>query len=329
MLGMTLGGIWNWTVPVVIFIVSPVLEAIVGRRDTPKASEIKLHFFDAYILLAAPFLTLFLGFSLFHYLHSEGWEAVGILLSSGIVMGFMGLTIVHELMHRKQKLHRWAAYSMLWLVNYGHWGVEHVHGHHKNIATLKDAVTARKNEWLYAFWFRAITQSFLKSLKHDRSKKWWKNRIYFSLAAQTAITATVFALFGWDGLVFHLGQSLTAIVLLESVEYIQHYGLLRKQRPDGSYEPTQQHHAWDCDYYLTNITLINLGYHSFHHRNPFVKYEDLQAQKGTCLMPYGYSGMILMATVPPLFFKVMNPKLPVAAEPEKQKFEPLELRLIS
>ena len=156
---------------------------------------------------------------------------------------------------------------------------------------------------------RAIVGSFLHSFDFEKKKPFFKSKVRLSLTIQLVINSLIFAIFGMNGLIFHWTQSLVAFVLLESVEYIEHYGLARKKMDSGLFEPVNDLHSWDCDYYLTNTTLINLGYHSHHHQKPMVPYQDLPSKVGRRLLPFGYSTMILIAFVPPFFFMLMNPRI--------------------
>lgn len=311
-IGLVFGGGWTWSGVFLILGLHPLLDIAFKTYKVPigasSADDNKANL----ILLGTPFfLLVFWGIALFSYLNNSGIAAVGVILSSGLVMGYMGITTAHELVHRQNQIERWLGFFILWLANYGHWGIEHVYGHHKYVATSKDASTARLNESIYFFWLRNIYQIFICSFEHEKNKTFFQSKVKISLLIQFVIAAILFLIFSWQGIVFYFSQGLVAAILLSSAEYLEHYGLLREKKADGNFEPTQDHHSWDCDYYFTNIVLVNLGFHSYHHKKPLVKYPQLPTFIGPQKLPLGYSGMILLAIFPPLFFKIMNPKISI------------------
>lgn len=292
-----------------ILVIHPILDTWIGpkRVQTQPLSPL---FFDRFLILTALVIYGVWFYCLYFYLHAETLgSAIQIALAGGLVMGFLGITTAHELVHRPGGILKWAGFFTLWILNYGHWGVEHVYGHHKNVATELDPVTARKNENIYFYLVRAIGGSFLHSFEFEKQKSFFKSKVRLSLFIQLLINLAVFGFWGLNGLIFHWVQSLVAIVLLEGVEYVEHYGLVRTKNENGLYEPVTEKHSWDCDFFLTNASLINLGYHSHHHQKPLVPYQDLPNRLGFRKLPFGYSVMILLAFVPPLYYRLMDPKL--------------------
>jgi alkane 1-monooxygenase len=246
------------------------------------------------------------------------FERWGIVLSTGVLTGSLGITIAHELVHRKDAWQRALGVWNLLLVNFGHWGVEHVFGHHKSVGTAEDHASAVKSQTLYNFWiknyFGGLLNSFRFEAKRIEGKPYsiFRNRIknYFVVSIIASLL-----LYQWNPeyLVFWWSQSFVAIILLLSVDYIEHYGLRRIQKENGLYEPVKVQHSWDSKAFLTNIILFKLGFHSHHHMKARLTYQELQEQSQALYMPYGYSVMILIALIPPAFFRIMDPLIPSEA----------------
>lgn len=299
----------NYLALVLVFAVHPLLDMWIGQKAR-RVTGLSPLFFDRFLILTVVLEYIIWFYCLYFFIQTESiTQALLIAVTCGLVLGVLGITTAHELVHRPEGPLKWAGFIALWILNYGHFGVEHVFGHHKYVATGADPVSARKNENIYFYLVRAIGGSFIHSFEHEKQKPFFKSKVRLSLAVQLGINITVFVFFGVGGLIFHWVQSLVAIILLEAVEYVEHYGLVRQKMSNGLFEPVNERHSWDCDFFLTNAFLINLGYHSHHHQKPLVPYQDLPRQLGSRQLPLGYSGMVLMAFLPPLYFKVMNPKL--------------------
>ncbi|HEX4923981.1 MAG TPA: alkane 1-monooxygenase [Bdellovibrionales bacterium] len=240
-------------------------------------------------------------------------ELSGLVFSVGMCTGIT-LTAAHELIHRPARWQRGLGVALLWAANYMHYRVEHVFGHHKKVATPEDPATARRGEGLYAFWLRSILGSFASALELERKRtgRFWnrRNRMLHYFIVQAAGFAAIFAAFGVRGFLFFAAQSLVAVLLLETVHYIEHYGLLRKRNAHGDYEPYAARHTWDSDHFFTNKATFNVGRHSHHHKSPTVPYEKLEVLPDALPLPAGYSAMLLLALAPPLWRAVIDPRLP-------------------
>ncbi len=310
-IGIYLGSIFNWIGVFIIFVIFPMVEFLFPKLKLIRTPD--LNFFSDLLLFASPVaLTTLVFWSGFKFLEtsliSEKW---GIVLSVGSITGSLGITIAHELVHRKEAWQRAPGVWNLLLVNFGHWGVEHVFGHHKTVGTQEDHASATKNQWLYSFWladyFGGLSNSFQFERKRIQGKKFYflRNRILNYSVISILLTFALYIV-NPSLIAFWWGQSIVAILLLLSVDYIEHYGLRRTKKANGLYEPVNVQHSWDTESYITNVILFNLGLHSHHHMKARVPYQELQPQPGARTMPYGYSAMILMAFVPPLYFKKMN-----------------------
>jgi alkane 1-monooxygenase len=305
-----------------IFVMDPILDLIVGttslresQKETPPSK-----LYDISIWLWAPAQMLYILWALWTIRigNLNGFELFGLTASVGVVTGGFGINIAHELIHRKNAWERGLGVALLNMVTYGHFRLEHVYGHHKRVATPVDPASAHYGENLYSFWFRCLKGSFLSALDIERTQLKNKKIPFFSLknrmlqysAVELSLYVVSYAIAGWLGVFFFGLQSFLAVLLLETINYIEHYGLQRREIAPGKYEPFAHKHAWDQPFTKTNWLLINLGYHALHHKSPNIKYEDLHLCEESPKQPWSYSTLILMSLVPPLWFKKVNPIVP-------------------
>jgi len=298
----------------IFFIVIPALDWLIGRRASAanRSEIVRLEESLWFRVLLVAYVPMHLALILWGAWIVGGdtlsaGQAVGLTLSIGLVTGSQGITIAHELGHRRSRLERWLARVLLASVSYGHFTVEHNRGHHVRVATPEDPASARYGEAFWRFLPRTLIHSFVHAWQLDRS---------YVLASSAATLASAGALswaFGPLALAFFFGQSAMAVLLLEAVNYIEHYGLQRKRLPDGKYERFGEQHAWDANEWLTNCYLIHLQRHADHHLEPGRPYAALQPREQSPKLPTGYAGMLPLALLPPLWFAVMNPRVPKAA----------------
>lgn len=313
-----LAGYWlgaNWHSFLVFFLAIPLLDWAIGRAEAASAPEERARLagsplFRAILLAYVPLqLALILwGARIVGSGELAPLQTLGLTLSIGLVTGSQGITIAHELGHKSSRLDRWLARVLLVSVGYGHFTVEHNRGHHQRVATPQDAASARYGEGFWRFLLRTLIGSFLHAWRLDRRE------VILASASSLLAAAALGAAFGPLAAAFFFGQSAMAITLLEAVNYIEHYGLQRRQLADGRYEKVSERHSWDANQWLTNCYLIHLQRHADHHLNPMRPYAALQPRAESPKLPMGYAGMILMALVPPLWFRVMNPRVPGAAQ---------------
>jgi alkane 1-monooxygenase len=246
------------------------------------------------------------------------WATVlGVAFSVGFITGSQGITFAHELGHSKSKLDRLCGWILMTSVCYGHFMVEHYRGHHPRAATHSDAATSRFGESLYRFLPRTLWGSLQSGWQLEAQRirqmksSWARSPLAWSTAASLMpIIATALVLPAQSAtkvIAFFVVQSMVAFVLLEIVNYIEHYGLQRKTT-DGKREAFGMMHAWNADHVATNSMLANLQRHSDHHMHAWKPYATLQALPGPQL-PTGYAGCLLLALVPPLWFAVMHSRL--------------------
>ncbi len=311
--GVLLGGPWTWLGVIIVFVIHPFFDHFVfGKTEArfrPSAMSGTL-----FLVATVPAVSIFLYLSLQRVVQTEiSIEFLGLVLSVGTLMGILGINVAHELIHRKEKWLRACGVYLLMLVNFAHWGIEHVHGHHKHIATPLDSASSREGEWLYSFWIRNYFGGLLSSIRIERQKRpWFLNKVLGYFLGHLLTAVLIFEVWGNRGLLFWFGQSTVAILLLLSVDYIEHYGLQRKLKENGTYAPVSPEHSWDSYRAFTNYALVNLGYHSHHHFKAVAPFYELQKQESSSRLPFGYSGMILIATIPPLFIKIMKNHIPRA-----------------
>ena len=244
-----------------------------------------------------------------------GWPQVaGLAFGVGFVTGSLGITFAHDLGHSRKRFDRALGWVLMASVNYSHFMVEHYRGHHPRAATWDDPASARPGESLWRFLPRVLAGSFthawrLEAQRLRRSSRGWvASPLAWSWGLNLALIAAVAIAGDPKMLAFWLGQSALAIWLLETIDYIEHYGLQRGIGPDGRREPFGLQHAWNADHVLSNSVLANLQRHSDHHLRALTPYPQLQALPGPQL-PTGYAGCVWLAAVPPLWSALMDRRL--------------------
>ena len=324
-LGYLLGGIFTFLTPLFVFGIVPLLDLIVGvnTNNPPKGLEDKLEekiSFRVLTWLGAPFT---IGFILWGgYIVQTNTlsllEFIGITLSIGINSGVMGINISHELEHRvNKKFEPFLARVILSGTLYTHWSIEHVTGHHRFVATPEDPATAKYNQSFYSFWFQTVFGAFQSAWKFEQKKakrnqsrvSILRNRVFHYILREIIIIFIFWWIFGLLGLLFFLLQSFIAITLLENINYLEHYSLFREKNENGRYERVQTYHSWNSSERITNWFLFNLQRHSDHHYKPGRRYQLLRHWENAPQLPTGYAGMVLVALIPPLFKRIMNPKV--------------------
>jgi len=319
------GGWWVLLLPVVTWYLFSILDAVVGLElgnADLAATEDDLFWYRMITMTWVPlqFVTLF---GLLWYVpqadHLGTWERIGVFFGIGVITGTVGINYSHELMHQRNRLERWWADILLAMVLYSHFRSEHLLVHHRYVATPKDTVTARYNEGFHRFYPRVLVKSLTSAFKAEaamlarkglhwthRSNPFWK---YWAL--QGGFAALALALGGWTGLALFAFQASVAIWQLELVNYVEHYGLTRKHLGDGKYEHVQPHHSWNASHKASNWLLINLQRHSDHHYKPDRRFPVLQTYGADAApqLPFGYPVMTMAAMVPPLWRRIMNPRV--------------------
>ncbi|WFC63019.1 alkane 1-monooxygenase [Pseudomonas sp. REST10] len=325
-LGSAHADAWAWLVITVVFGVIPLLDFVVGRdpanpdeRDQVPALEAQ-GYYRLLSLATVPLLLAMLVWSAWIFVSYAGWSWVGQLgwvLSVGTVMGAIGITVSHELIHKDAALEQNAGGLLLAAVCYAGFKVEHVRGHHVHVSTPEDASSSRFGQSLYAFLPHAYKHNFLNAwrLEAERLQRrglpalHWRNELIWWHAISALLLLGFSLAFGWLGALFFLGQALMAFTLLEIVNYVEHYGLHRRKLDNGRYERTTPHHSWNSNFLLTNLFLFHLQRHSDHHAYAKRRYQVLRHFDDSPQLPNGYAGMIVLALFPPLWRAIMDPKV--------------------
>jgi alkane 1-monooxygenase len=326
-LGALIGG---WTVlllPLTTWYFFSILDAFLGlytENADLDTREDQLTWYRAITLIWAP-----LQFGLLYWLiwyvtgpgdaHLSPLETILLFFGVGVITGTVGINYSHELMHQKSRGERFLGDILLAMVLYSHFRSEHLLVHHRYVGTPRDPVTARYNEGFHRFFPRVLRQSWHSAFKaeadmlarrnlpwHDLKNPFFK---YWALQGFMALLAGLIG--GWIGLALFVWQAFVAIWQLELVNYIEHYGLTRKHLGGGKYEHVQPRHSWNAAHKASNWLLINLQRHSDHHYKPDRRFPLLQnyTEADAPQLPYGYPVMTMAAMVPPIWRRVMNPRV--------------------
>lgn len=328
-----------YALPAIIFGVIPLLDVVLGRHlqmvePESAATSARDWRYDVWLWLWVPLqaVAVVAGVVSIGGGAAAGtlpwWDFAWATVSVGLVTG-AGINVAHEFMHRRGKVERALAELLMTMATYTHFCVEHVLGHHKHVSTPVDPASSRLGEGLYGYLPRTLIGGLRSAWRLEDKRRrqarlpWWswKNRqVRYALtlaAVYVAIAATV----GTMGVVFFAAQSLVAMCLLETINYIEHYGLARRQinasTPgiDGSagvevrpavYERTMPWHSWNASQRLTNWFLFHLQRHADHHHIASRPYYALRHIEDSPQLPAGYATMVLLATVPPLWRRVMD-----------------------
>eukprot|EP01065_Artemidia_motanka_P029738 TRINITY_DN35820_c0_g1_i1.p1 TRINITY_DN35820_c0_g1~~TRINITY_DN35820_c0_g1_i1.p1 ORF type:complete len:396 (+),score=134.47 TRINITY_DN35820_c0_g1_i1:68-1189(+) len=323
-LGNMLGGGYQWLNTVYLFVLLPVLDLLLpsDKRNASKedAAELeKMWRFRVLTWLWAPvqFGMLWWAGSVFSSTQWDGWlPMIGFVVSNGL-LGGISITVAHELGHKRNWFERRLGEALLVSQCYGHFQIEHVQGHHWHVATPLDPATSRLGESFYAFWPRTVAGSFASAWRIEaaalrkQGRFVWgpNNRMLCYIAAQLLLGVGMHRQFGAAGLSYFCAQAFVGFTLLEIVNYLEHYGLQREKLPDGSYEPVDPRHSWNADAAVTNCVLFRLGRHSDHHAYPLRRYQTLRSFAESPNLPSGYAACVPLALVPPLWFRVMDPRV--------------------
>ena len=313
---IALGGSGWLIVPVVAFGAIPLLDTLLGKdADVRDASAPRPLAFDAILGLWLPAQLACIVAGTLVAAQLTTVQLLGFALACGIVSGGGGITVAHELCHRKARWARASAEALMASVFYSWFTVEHVLGHHRNVATPVDPATSRLGETVYTFWFRSVFGGLRSAwrLESERVRKrgirgLGDRRLRMGLEGLVVVALAV-GLGGPWGLLFVALQGLVAVTLLEVINYVEHYGLQRQQLPNGRYERVQPWHSWNSNQALTNRFLFNLQRHADHHAFAYRPYDHLRPWLDAPELPMGYPSMVLLALFPPLWRRVMDPRV--------------------
>ena len=318
--------VFLWVGPIVILGVVPAIDAWTGRdRANPPSDALSALESDRYYRwLTYLFLPLqYAGFVLAcWYLFTAELgtvDRIGLAVTIGFIGG-LGINTAHELGHKKESQERWLSRLALTQTGYGHFYIEHNRGHHVRVATPDDPASARMGESFYRFWPRTVVGSFRSAWELERRRIARRGRHPFrpdnDVIAGLAMTAALWvAMIAWLGiglLPYLILQAVVGFTLLEAVNYLEHYGLLRERVGVGDrerFERVEPRHSWNANQVTTNVLLYHLQRHSDHHANPTRRYQALRDDADAPTLPAGYAAMILLALIPPAWRRVMDARV--------------------
>jgi alkane 1-monooxygenase len=315
--------LWVWGGAVLLYVVAPLADWLIGedQNNAPESAVAGLEddrWYRVIVALYIPlqYLVTALGAWMAVSLELPAVHLVGLLISVGIING-VGINTAHELGHKTNDLERWLAKITLAPVAYGHFYIEHNKGHHKRVATPEDPASSRMGENLYQFLPRTVIGSVRSAweIEAERLKRNGQkvisahNENLQAWSMTVVLFAGLSAWLGWLALPFLILQAAFGASLLEVVNYLEHYGLMRKKLADGRYERCQPKHSWNSNHIVTNLLLYQLQRHSDHHANPTRRYQALRHFEESPQLPSGYGAMILIAYFPPIWFALMDRKV--------------------
>jgi alkane 1-monooxygenase len=319
-LGAWLGGPWVLAPTIATPIVLTVFDAALGEAEPPAGVSAPLAHRALAWLYALSQLAALAGVAALAARPTTGLaEAAGLAVSAGFTLGVFGFVTAHELVHSPAPSERALGLSLLACAVYMHFRIAHVHGHHRRAATVDDPATARLGESLYAFLPRSIAGQVREAwaFEGERLRRAGRapvgpgNRMLGYLALE-ALLALAVGLISLRALAFMAVVAVVAVVLLEGFNYIAHYGLVRASAGGRPCEPLGPQHSWNSARRMNNWSLMNMGRHSDHHLRSTRPYQGLEPLPGAPELPSGYAGAIILALVPPLWRRVMDPRAAAA-----------------
>ena len=315
-----------------MFLLVPVVDIVMGLDTSNVPNQSKPLVSEEFYYRFVTYIWVFVQFGMFAWacmiFSARGlttpleWGAC--TLGFALVTGGIGITVAHELGHKKSKLEQFYAQALLMTVCYMHFFIEHNRGHHVHVATPEDPATARKGQSFYAFWFQTTWGSWTHAWEIEKGSLRRKALAVWSLqnkmllytilpllfcATLTWITSQLAGKLVWEYPLFFLAQSVLAFSLLELVNYIEHYGISRRELAPKQYERVNPMHSWNASHLISNFFLFQLQRHSDHHYNASKRYQVLDHFDESPQLPFGYPTMIIIALLPPLWFRMMNVRL--------------------
>ncbi len=307
------------------FVALPIIETLVGKdAENLSSDELEIKgsqkIFDIMLYLNAPIVFGLLSWAFINVstIEYSTFELVGLSYSVGSLLATNAINVAHELGHRKSLFDRTLSKVLYVPCLYMHFYIEHNFGHHLKVGTPEDGATAKYNQSVYSFWVTSVLTQYFDAWKKQKEllKKSGsgffsiKNDMAWYVLIQLAYLALVFFLFSLKVMVFAVAVGVISFLFLESINYIEHYGLRRLKTESGRYERVQKVHSWNSNHSIGRIVLYELTRHSDHHYKSSKKYQILDCFEESPQLPYGYPTSILMSMVPPLWFKIMNPLVP-------------------
>jgi alkane 1-monooxygenase len=309
--------------PMFVFGLVPMIDLLTGLdRNSPPEEVIeslenqRYYRWVTYIFIPMQYVSLIWGAGMLSSSRFDTVDKVGLALGLGMVAG-IAINTAHELGHKKEKHERWFARIALAQTFYGHFFIEHNRGHHVRVATSADPASSRVGETVWGFLPRTVWGSLTSAwglekrrLQRRKQSPWTLNNdVLNAWAMSVVLWGALMVAFGWGIFPYLVLQAAAGIWLLESINYLEHYGMLRQKTEAGRYERVNASHSWNSNNIGTNVLLFHLQRHSDHHANPTRRYQALRDFKESPVLPTGYAGMIVLTWVPAIWRKVMDPRV--------------------
>lgn len=315
---------WLWLSPFVAFGIIPVLEmqfkGHTDNLDDEEKDKVAGHlFFNALLYLNLPiiYVLLYLSFQLIQSNSLNAFETTGLVFSLGILLASNGINVAHELGHKQSNLAWLTSKLLLTPCLYNHFTIEHNRGHHLHVGTPMDPATAREGESVYAFWIRSTLESYKDAWKLEEVriskvsgwKRFLKNEMILNLGLTLLYITIVGLVFGVFVMMCAILAGIISFLFLETINYIEHYGLTRRITETGKYERVEAQHSWNSNHSIGRLILYELTRHSDHHYKANKEYQLLDHHDASPQLPLGYPASMLLALLPPLWFATMDKEL--------------------
>ena len=321
-------GLSCWLAMLYTWVFIPIVELFLkpDKRNLDQVEEAMakqnvVYYYILYFVVVLQFTSLLMFFNSLKENSLSYLDIIGRTMTMGLLCGTFGINVAHELGHRVNRFEQLLAKTLLLSSLYMHFFIEHNKGHHKHVATPDDPSTAKYGQSVYAFWPQTLVGTYMSAWKisiadlKKINKPFWSfyNEMLVFQLIQLAFVLLIFIFWGLMTAILFVCAAFIGGLLLESVNYIEHYGLSRKKTTVTSYERVQPHHSWNSNHVLGRLMLFELSRHSDHHYLASRKYQILRNLDDAPQMPTGYPGMILLSLFPPAWFYIMHKEL------EKQK----------
>lgn len=314
-------GWWAWIAVLYVFVLIPILELILpystsNMSEAEEKMALADPFYDYLVWFMVPLQYILLYYFL-HAITEPGltlFEMAGRTIGMGIACSVLGINVAHELGHRSTKHEQWMSKALLLTSLYMHFFIEHNRGHHKNVATAEDPASADRGEIVYLFWFKSVFFGYISAWKLEAKRLEKKKQAFWSIhnemiwyqVIQLIFIGLIYYFFGWVGTINFIIAAIIGFLLLETVNYVEHYGLRRQKKENGYYERVMPVHSWNSNHTVGRILLFELTRHSDHHYKASRKYQVLRHFEEAPQMPTGYPGMVVLSLFPPLWFYIMH-----------------------
>lgn len=316
-------GILCWVPLLYVFFFVPLLELFIAPDpknldaiEEQLAKSNRIYDFIIWMTVPLQYLLLYIFLTQFHQDLSAA-DIAGRIVAMGLLCGAFGINAAHELGHRTNIFEQFLAKLLLLTSLYMHFFIEHNKGHHKHVATPQDPSTAKLKQTVYAFWLQTFVGTYQsawhialeEAKKKNKALPYLNNEMFLFQCIQVAFVLAIFYFFGLSIMLYFMAAALIGAILLETVNYIEHYGLSREKGQGDLYERVQPHHSWNSNHVIGRLMLFELSRHSDHHYLASRKYQVLRNMEAAPQMPTGYPGMIVLSLFPPIWFSIMHKQM--------------------